>query len=59
MQFGVTGGLARGYNVVLFEGPGQMRLLFKRNVPFTPNWYQVVGRCSTGSRPGTTSARWD
>jgi fermentation-respiration switch protein FrsA (DUF1100 family) len=43
MQFGVTGGLARGYNVVLFEGPGQMRLLFKRNVPFTPNWYQVVG----------------
>jgi len=42
MQFGVTAALSRGYNVVLFEGPGQMSLLFKRNVMFTPNWNQVV-----------------
>jgi pimeloyl-ACP methyl ester carboxylesterase len=42
MQFGVTAALARGYNVVLFEGPGQMTLLFKRSVMFTPNWNKVV-----------------
>lgn len=42
MQFGVTAGLARGYNVVLFEGPGQMSLLFKHQIPFTPAWDQVV-----------------
>lgn len=43
MQFGVTAALARGYNVVLFEGPGQMTLLFKRRVPFTADWNRVVG----------------
>lgn len=43
MQFGVTAGLARGYNVVLFEGPGQMSLLFQRHIPFTADWQDVVG----------------
>ena len=43
MQFGVTAGLQRGYNIVLFEGPGQMTPLFVRNTVFTPNWDQVVG----------------
>ena len=43
MQFGVTAGLQRGYNVALFEGPGQMSLLFKRNIPFTPAWNKVIG----------------
>ena len=42
MQFGVTAALARGYNVVLFEGPGQMTPLFKRRVVFTPNWNKVI-----------------
>ena len=42
MQFGVTQGLARGYNVALYEGPGQMSLLFKRRIPFTPDWDRVV-----------------
>lgn len=42
MQFGVTAGLERGYNVVLFEGPGQMTPLFVRRVPFTPDWDKVV-----------------
>ena len=36
MQFGVTAGLQRGYNIVLFEGPGQMTPLFVRNTVFTP-----------------------
>jgi pimeloyl-ACP methyl ester carboxylesterase len=42
MQFGVTAALARGYNVVLFEGPGQMTPLFKHNVMFTADWNRVV-----------------
>lgn len=40
---GLAAGLARGYNVVLFEGPGQMTPLFVRKVPFTANWDEVVG----------------
>ncbi len=43
MQFGVVAGLERGYNVALFEGPGQMSLLFRQKIPFTPDWDQVVG----------------
>ncbi|MEI8083228.1 MAG: hypothetical protein WCI74_15430, partial [Actinomycetes bacterium] len=43
VEFGVTAGLQRGYNVVLFEGPGQMSLLFKRHIPFTPEWNKVIG----------------
>jgi hypothetical protein len=29
-----TGGVARGYNVLIFDGPGQQSMLFERNVPF-------------------------
>ncbi len=43
MQFGVTAALARGYNVVLFEGPGQMSLLFRKQIPFTADWNRVIG----------------
>jgi pimeloyl-ACP methyl ester carboxylesterase len=43
MQFGATAALDRGYNVVLFEGPGQMSLLFRRQIPFTPNWNRIIG----------------
>lgn len=43
MTFGVTAGLDRGYNVVLFEGPGQMQLLFEEGIPFTPQWDRVIG----------------
>jgi hypothetical protein len=34
---------ARGYNVVLFDGPGQQRMLFERGVPFRPDWEHVIG----------------
>lgn len=34
---------ARGYNVVLFDGPGQQRMLFERGIPFRPDWEHVVG----------------
>jgi hypothetical protein len=43
MQFGVVAGLERGYNVALFEGPGQMSLLFRDKLPFTPDWAQIIG----------------
>jgi pimeloyl-ACP methyl ester carboxylesterase len=42
MQFGVVAGLQRGYNVAVFEGPGQMSLLFKEKIPFTPDWDQII-----------------
>lgn len=34
--------LARGYNVVTFDGPGQQSQLFERGVPFRPDWEHVV-----------------
>jgi hypothetical protein len=35
-------GLDRGYNTVIFDGPGQQSMLFDRNVPFRPDWEQVI-----------------
>ncbi|MFE2380910.1 alpha/beta hydrolase family protein [Streptomyces misionensis] len=32
----------RGYNVVIFDGPGQQRMLFERGVPFRPDWEHVL-----------------
>lgn len=42
MQFGVVAGLERGYNIALFEGPGQMSLLFRQKIPFTPDWNLII-----------------
>jgi len=39
------GGLAaleRGYNIVIFEGPGQGSLLFLDNIVFRPDWENVI-----------------
>ncbi|MFJ4896066.1 alpha/beta hydrolase family protein [Streptomyces sp. NPDC088788] len=33
---------SRGYNVVVFDGPGQQRMLFERGVPFRPDWEHVI-----------------
>ena len=38
----VEGGLERGYNVLLFDGPGQQSMLFERDVPFRPDWEHVL-----------------
>ncbi len=40
--FGGASALERGYNVLMFEGPGQGSLLFEQNLPFTPFWGDVV-----------------
>jgi len=35
-------GLDRGYNTVIFDGPGQQSMLFQRNIPFRPDWEHVI-----------------
>jgi hypothetical protein len=40
--FGGAAALTRGYNVLMFEGPGQGSMLFEQNIPFTPYWEDVV-----------------
>lgn len=42
MAEGLGAGLERGYNVLLFEGPGQMSLLFEQQIPFRPDWSRVL-----------------
>jgi dipeptidyl aminopeptidase/acylaminoacyl peptidase len=34
--------LARGYNVLIFEGPGQGGVIREQGIPFRPNWETVV-----------------
>jgi hypothetical protein len=34
--------VARGYRVLLFDGPGQQSMLFERAVPFRPDWEKVI-----------------
>ncbi|EME15274.1 alpha/beta hydrolase family protein [Rhodococcus triatomae] len=39
---GAAGALARGYNVLLFDGPGQQSMLFERGIGFRPDWEAVL-----------------
>ena len=39
---GASFALERGWNVVIFEGPGQGRTLFVDRIPFTPDWHEVI-----------------
>ncbi|QTD98514.1 alpha/beta hydrolase family protein [Streptomyces cyanogenus] len=34
--------VARGYRVLLFDGPGQQSMLFERGVTFRPDWENVI-----------------
>jgi hypothetical protein len=36
------GALDRGYNVLLFDGPGQQSVLFEQGLPFRPDWEAVL-----------------
>lgn len=38
----VYGGLARGYHVLVFDGPGQQSMLFEHGVPFRPDFEAVL-----------------
>lgn len=35
--------LARGYNAITFDGPGQGEALWEQGIPFRPDWEKVVG----------------
>jgi hypothetical protein len=39
----IAAGVRRGYNVLVFDGPGQQSQLFEENVPFRPDWEHVLG----------------
>lgn len=38
----VASALRRGYNVLVFDGPGQQSQLFEKSVPFRPDWEHVL-----------------
>ncbi|MEO6827653.1 MAG: prolyl oligopeptidase family serine peptidase [Microbacteriaceae bacterium] len=40
--YGGAAALERGYNALMFEGPGQGSLLFEHNISFTPYWQDVI-----------------
>jgi hypothetical protein len=37
-----AGVFVRGYNVLVFDGPGQQSMLLERNVPFRHDWEHVI-----------------
>lgn len=37
-----VGSLERGYNVLLFDGPGQQSMLFEKGIPFRYDWEHVI-----------------
>lgn len=37
-----SGALDRGYQVLLFDGPGQQSMLFEHGIPFRPDWEAVL-----------------
>ncbi|WP_432043319.1 alpha/beta hydrolase family protein [Streptomyces cadmiisoli] len=40
--YGVPAALSRGWNALVYDGPGQGQLLFVDQVTFTPTWEKVV-----------------
>ena len=39
---GIADALARGWNAVTFDGPGQNAALVRQQLPFRPDWEKVV-----------------
>lgn len=39
---GGAGAVARGYNCLTFDGPGQGAALWRHNIPFRPDWEAVI-----------------
>ncbi|MCF8590392.1 alpha/beta hydrolase family protein [Gordonia liuliyuniae] len=39
---GAAGALERGYNALVFDGPGQQSMLFEQGVGFRPDWEAVL-----------------
>ena len=40
--FGGAAAIERGWNALIFEGPGQGSMLFERKIPFRPDWERVI-----------------
>ncbi|MER7512300.1 alpha/beta hydrolase [Streptomyces lavendulae] len=40
--YGVSAALDRGWNALVYDGPGQGQLLFVEEIPFTTRWEEVV-----------------
>jgi hypothetical protein len=40
--FGGAAAIERGWNALIFEGPGQGSMLFERKIPFRPDWEKVI-----------------
>lgn len=40
--YGAAAAVDRGWNALLFDGPGQGSMLFEREIPFRPDWEKVV-----------------
>jgi hypothetical protein len=40
--YGLAAAVERGWNAIVFEGPGQGSLLFEHRIPFTPDWGSVI-----------------
>ncbi len=40
--FGGAAAIERGWNALIFEGPGQGSTLFERKIPFRPDWEKVI-----------------
>lgn len=40
--YGGAAALERGWNALIFEGPGQGSMLFLHNLPFRPDWEKVI-----------------
>ncbi|HEY7138315.1 MAG TPA: alpha/beta fold hydrolase [Acidimicrobiia bacterium] len=40
--YGGAAAIERGYNALLFEGPGQGAMLFERKIPFRSDWEKVI-----------------
>ena len=56
---GITAGLDRGYNVLTFEAPGQMSLLFNQQQPMQPDWAPIINAVTgwLGARSDVDSRR--
>ena len=40
--FGAAAAIERGHNALIFYGPGQGGMLFERQIPFRPDWENVI-----------------
>ena len=57
--YGGAAAIERGWNALIFEGPGQGSMLFEREIPYQPQWQRVVTAVVdwVAAQPGVDSQR--